>query len=48
MKKLEKPMLVLLSRDLSEWLEQKAQQGYKKGSLVRHILEKYKEAESGS
>ncbi len=46
MKKYENTVLVHLSAELDAWLNEKARNGYKKASLVRHILEKYMEHEA--
>ena len=40
MKKLGKKISVNLTEELASWLERKASNGYKKGSLARHLLEK--------
>lgn len=34
-----KKVIVYLTDELDAWLEAKATQGYKKASLVRHVLE---------
>ena len=36
-----KPVVVYVDREISEWLEGKALEGYKKAGLVRHILTEY-------
>lgn len=46
MTKLQMPLL--LTPELAEWLEEKVKLGYKKGPLVRHILEEYKKAEQNA
>lgn len=38
-------ILVYLNDDLTNWLNDKAGQGYKKASLIRKVLEDYRKAE---
>jgi hypothetical protein len=45
MKKLEKQMPLYLTDELDEWLGSKVKLGYKKGPLIRYILEEYRKAE---
>ncbi|MEM3875908.1 MAG: hypothetical protein QXP35_02430 [Candidatus Micrarchaeaceae archaeon] len=40
MKKLEKQIVVYINSDLDEWLSAKTANGYKKASLIRHLLQK--------
>ncbi len=48
MVKLEKKISVNLSDELAAWLEKKAANGYKKGSLARHLLERQMQFEQQS
>lgn len=48
MRKLGKPVLVYLNRELEVWLDGKSRLGYKKASLIRHVLEKYMQAENNA
>ena len=41
-----KQIQVYISDDIDLWLEEKAKQGYKKATLIRHILSEYKKAEN--
>jgi hypothetical protein len=43
--KLNKRILVYLNSDISNWLDEKASQGYKKATLVRKVLDDYRKAE---
>ncbi len=45
MDKLNKRILVYLNSDISNWLDEKASQGYKKATLVRKVLDDYRKAE---
>ena len=45
MKKLSNRILVYLNDELTEWLNEKASQGYKKTTLIRKVLEDYRKAE---
>ncbi len=38
-------MLIYLNDELTAWLDEKAQQGYKKATLVRKVLDDYRKAE---
>ncbi len=40
-----KQIQVYVSEDIDLWLEEKAKQGYKKATLIRHIISEYKKAE---
>ena len=46
MGRLEKPIIVRLSCELSSWLDEKVRSGYTKAGLVRHILDEYRRAET--
>ena len=46
MKKYGNTVIVYLDSDTYEWLSRKAADGYKKASLVRHIINLQMEAES--
>lgn len=45
MEKLSNRILVYLNDELAEWLNVKAQNGYKKATLVRKVLDDYRKAE---
>lgn len=47
MEKLDKIVMVNIDRELCSWLDEKVSRGYKKGSLIRHILRKQMEFERG-
>lgn len=47
MKKLANSIVVYLPAELDAWLNEKARNGYKKASLVRHIIELYIAQEGG-
>ena len=36
-----RPLVVYVDKELSDWLEGKALEGYKKGGLIRHIVAEY-------
>lgn len=40
-----KPVVVYVDRELSDWLEGKVLEGYKKGSLIRRILSEHAKKE---
>jgi len=41
-----KPVVVYVNKEISNWLEGKALEGYKKAGLVRHILSEYVKKEA--
>ena len=45
MEKLEKPVTIYVDSELRAWLDRKASQGYKIGSLIRHMLRNRMECE---
>ena len=45
MEKLGKHVTIYVDRELDSWLDAKARRGYKKASLIRHILYKQMEFE---
>jgi hypothetical protein len=45
LRKLKNRMLIYLNDELTAWLDEKAQQGYKKATLVRKVLDDYRKAE---
>ena len=45
MEKLSNRILVYLNDELTEWLNNKARQGYKKATLIRKVLDDYRKAE---
>ncbi|MCL4374218.1 MAG: hypothetical protein M1360_03445 [Candidatus Marsarchaeota archaeon] len=48
MGRLEKQVIVYIDSDLYAWLSEKAANGYKKASLIRHILQRQMEFEKNS
>lgn len=40
-----KPVVVYVDREISDWLDSKALEGYKKAGLVRYILREYVKGE---
>lgn len=38
-------ILIYLNDELAEWLNSKADQGYKKATLIRKVLDDYRKAE---
>ncbi len=40
-----KPVVVYVDREISDWLDSKALEGYKKAGLVRYILKEYVKGE---
>jgi hypothetical protein len=36
-----KKLIVYLTEDLDAWLEARSKEGYKKASIVRHVLEEH-------
>jgi hypothetical protein len=38
-------LVICLDDELTEWLNEKARNGYKKGTFIRKVLEDYKKAE---
>ncbi len=42
---MSKRILVYLNDELAAWLDEKAQNGYKKATLIRKVLEDYRKAE---
>ena len=45
MSRLNNRLLLYLNDDLALWLNEKARNGYKKATLIRKVLEDYKNAE---
>ena len=43
----QKPLVVYLDRELSDWVEGKALAGWKKSGLVRHLLLEQMKKEGG-
>jgi metal-responsive CopG/Arc/MetJ family transcriptional regulator len=39
-------IVVFLSDDLASWLDAKASEGYKRSTLIRHVLFEYKKSEA--
>ena len=46
MRKLDNRVLLYLNDELSLWLNDKADQGYKKATLIRKVLDDYRKAEA--
>ncbi|MCW6159701.1 MAG: hypothetical protein LVQ95_01265 [Candidatus Micrarchaeales archaeon] len=42
---MSKKLIISLTDELSAWLDGKARDGYKKASLIRHILNEYKKSD---
>lgn len=40
-----KPMMVYVDKEISDWLESKVLEGFKKGTLIRHIVSDYAKKE---
>ncbi|MDE1860019.1 MAG: hypothetical protein KGH67_05850 [Candidatus Micrarchaeota archaeon] len=38
-------VVVIVSEDIASWLDVKASEGYKRSTLIRHVLLEYKKAE---
>ncbi len=45
MAKFETQVAVYVDGELAGWLEKKTNEGYKKGSLIRHILQEFMKGE---
>jgi hypothetical protein len=45
MKKFANTIMVALDDQLSDWLNEKVSQGYKKATFIRKVLEDYRKAE---
>ena len=41
-----KQVILYVDDELAKWLDEKANQGYKKASLIRKILDDYRKAEA--
>ncbi len=44
--RLKKNLVVCLTPELSEWLDRKEREGYKKTTFMRHVIERYMKAEA--
>ena len=40
-----KPVILYIDNELAKWLDEKVNQGYKKASLIRKILDDYRKSE---